>query len=362
MEFKYISSKKDIKRFLNFNRVVYLGNPYYRDSMSEIIKMFLFAKTSYLQHGDVLPFIIEEQGNMLLRAAFIIDRKLPGALMVSFFEALPGVQSAVDLMLSLATALACKKGLNKIILGLDAHLNYGVGFLAFHFDQTPCFGFGYTPGYYLDYFRNFKEHSFSSILVDISKFCFDNEKPVLERIKRKGFSFRPADFSNLDREIAIFTALNNVCYKNHLWWSERTFFEDKELLYPFRWFIKEENLIIAEKNGEPIGLLLWYPDFNRLVAPGKGLGLTTLLKNRLGGAKDIDRFKIANVVVLPEYQGTGIVLGLFAELYGCVQGRYQFCEGGWIDNNNYKSKAFGIRWQDMGCTEYKQYKAFEVLL
>jgi hypothetical protein len=361
MEFKYIINKNDLRRFIDFGQIVYKDNLYYRDSMSDIIKMFLYGKTSYLQHGDVLPFIIEERGEILLRAAFVIDQKLPGTLMVSFFEALPGIEDAVGLMLDQGKELASTKGLQKIIIGLDAHLNYGVGFLASHFDQTPCFGFSYTLDYYLDYFRNLKEYNFTSILADVNQFNLDKEQRILERIKNKGFSFRLADFKKLEREIGIFTSLNNVSFQNHLWWSERTFLEDKELLFPFRWFIKEENLIIAEKDGEPIGLLLWYPDFNQLIAPGHGLGLTTLLK-RLGGAKGIDKFKIADLVIKPEYQGMGVVLGLFEILYSCVKDKYKYFEAGWIEENNYRSKAFGIRWQDMGLKEYKKYKAFEVLL
>jgi hypothetical protein len=327
--------------------------------MSDILKMFLYNKTSYLEHGKIIPFFIEEQDRILLRAAFVIDKKLPDTLMISFFEALPGVQKAVNLMLNQAKTMARKRKIKKIIIGLDAHLNYGVGFLASHFDQTACFGFGYTPSYYLDYFKDLKEHNFTSILADLNKFNLDNEQEILKRINNKGVSFRPADFQKLEREIAIFTYLNNVCFRNHLWWSERTFLEDKELLYPFRWFIKEENLIIAEKNGEPLGLLLWYPDFNQLIAPGKGLGLTTLLKNRLGWAAGIDKFKLANLVVKPEYQGSGLVLGLIATLYDCVKDKYNYCEAGWIEENNYQSKSLGIRWQDIGFQEYKQYRAFE---
>ncbi len=362
MEFNYVSNPKDIKRFINFNRVVYQGNPFYRDSMSDIVKMFLLNKTSYLQHGDVLPFIIEEKGKILVRAAFFIDRKLPGVLMVSFFEALPGVQAAVDLMLSRAKSLASGKGLSRIVIGLDAHLNYGVGFLASHFDDTPCFGFGYTPEYYLDYFKECREYGFTSILVELSKFNLEREALILKRLTRKGFKFRQADFRELEREIGIFTEINNACYQEHLWWSERTFQEDKELLFPFRWFIRPENLIIAEKDGRPVGLMLWYPDFNRLVPAGKGLGLGALIKNRWGGAKDIDRVKLADLVVLPEFRASGVVLGLLAEFYRSIQDRYEYCEAGWIEGNNYRSRAFGLRWQDLGCSEYKEYKAFEVVL
>ena len=361
MEFNYVETRKQKQRFLEFSHLVYKGNPFYRDSMSEIVKLFLDKKTAFLNHSEILPFVIEEAGRILLRAAFIIDHKLKNTLMISFFEARENVQDAVNLMLDKGKQLARARGLQKIIVGLDAHLNYGVGFLASHYEQPPCFGLGYTPKYYLDYFQGLKEFQFTSILVDIDRFNFDQEGSILKRLKNRGFNFRPADFKQLDREIGIFTYLNNLGYQGHLWWAERTFAEDKELLYPFRWFIRDKNLIIAEKAGEPIGLLFWYPDFNQLVSAGQSLGVTTLLKYKFRAGK-LDRFKIANIVIKPEYQGTGVILGLFDYLFHLVKDRYSYGLAGWIAADNSQSRGFGSRWQALGCQEYIQYKAFELEL
>lgn len=361
MQLHYVTTQPEIKNFIKFGDSVYEGNHYYRDSMSDIVKMFLYRKTSYLRHAEACPFVVKDAGKTVLRACFIIDYKQKDMLMISFFEALENAREAVDLMLDRAITLARNKGLGKIVIGLDAHLNYGLGFLASHFDTAPCFGFSYTPRYYLDYFKGFKEYRFTSFLVDLKRFDLTGEQAILGRIKDHGYTFRPADFKQLDREINIYTRLNNLCFGDHLWWAERTFEEDRELLYPFRWFIKGENLIIAEKNGEPVGFMLWYPDFNRIITPGKGIGLTTLIRSKLGAGR-IDKFKLAEMGIRPEYQGTGVALGLFEQLSRSVRDRYRYCEAGWVEENNNKSRGFGMRWRRMGCEEYKQYKVFEVVL
>lgn len=360
MRLTYVSTKEDIRRFLSFSAHVYRDDPYYRDSMSDIIRMFLHGKTAYLNHADVFPFIIEDNSTIILRAAFIHDYKQKNILMVSFFEAAEKAQAAVDLMLSEGKTLARSKGLGRVVVGLDAHLNYGVGFLASHFDDVPCFGFGYTPRYYLDYFKGLKEHTFISYLTPTKSFDITREQKILDRIKNKGFTFRYADMKQLDREINIYTNLNNACFRDHLWWADRTFQEDRELLYPFRWFIRGENLILAEKAGEPVGFMLWYPDFNQLIPSGKTIGFTTLLKTKLAPFYKIDKIKIAEIGIKPEYQGTGVVLGLFEMLGDWAKDKYTYCEAGWVEENNTKSKGFGIRWEDIGCQEHKKYKAFEV--
>ncbi len=362
MILKFVSTHKEIKQYLNLTKLIYHDCIYYRDSMTDILKMFLYKKTVFSEHGEFSPFLIADQGKPVLRAAFIIDRNLADCLIIAFFEACEHQGPAVDLMLQKAKELAKARGLKKIICGLDAHLNYGVGFLASHFDVAPCFGLGYTPGYYLDYFRGMREINFTSIQVDVDKFDFAREEGLLKRIKQRDYTFRTADFSHLDREIAIFTSLNNLSYRGQKWWTERTFAEDKELLYPFRWFLSGENLIIAEKDGEPVGLLLWYPDFNQLVAPGQCLGISTLIKLKLGGGRRIDRFKIADIAVHPKFQGTGVILGLFERLQTLVKGRFNYGEGGWIAADNLLSRGFAGRWRDLGCQEYKQYKAFETEL
>lgn len=361
MELKYISSSKDIKKFINFSKEVYQNDPFYRDSMSAIERIFLTGKTSFLKHAEIYPFWVEEEKELLARAAYIIDYKQKDMLMISFFGAKPNAQPAVDLIIAEAKKIAAQKGLKRIVVGLDAHLNYGVGFLASQYLTVPTFGFSYNPGYYLDYFSSLKEYNFTSFLVDLSSFNMEREKVILERIKKKGFSFRFAQFSDLKRELEIYTYLNNLCFAEHLWWAERTVEEDRELFYPFRWFLKEENLIFAEKDGEPIGMMLWYPDFNQLLTAGKGLGLPALCKYKFGLGK-INKFKIAEIAINKKYQGSGAVLGLFELLYSVVKDKYEFCEAGWIEENNLKSRGLGIHWQDYGCKEYKKYKAYEVVL
>lgn len=362
MNFKYLANKQEFEQFIKFGNELYAGNPYYRDSMSDIVKMFLFHQTSYLKHAQIYPFILEQQGQIILRAAFIIDYKQKDLLMIAFFEARENAQDAVNCMLDKARELAGKHGLKRIAIGLDAHLNYGVGFLASHFDRVPCFGFGYSPEYYLTYFKGLQVYHFTSFLIDLAQFNLTGEQKILQKLLKKGFTYRLADFNFINREIEIYTRLNNLCFQRHLWWADRTFEEDRELLYPFRWFIKGENLIIAEKNGEPIAFLLWYPDFNQLIKPGKGIGLSTLLKAKLGIGGPINKFKIAEIGVKPEYQGTGAVLGLFETLFHQVKGKYQYCESGWVEENNMQSKGLGLRWQKFGCQEYKKYQAFEVTL
>ncbi|MGI6224974.1 MAG: hypothetical protein ACOYJ1_01835 [Peptococcales bacterium] len=361
MKLKYLKTKEDLDKFIDFAKEIYRNDPFYRDSMSSIVRMFLTGKTAYVEHAEIFPLWVEEDKEILARAAYVIDYKQKDMLMISFFEAKNNAQSAVDVIINEAESLGRKRGLKRIVIGLDAHLNYGLGFLTSHFDETPTFGLAYNPPYYPAFFTGLKVYNFTSFLTEVDSFNLEKEQTILNRIKKQGFTFRFAQLSQLDREIEIYTYLNNECFTNHLWWADRTIQEDRELFSPFRWFLKGENLIFAEKDGEPIGLMLWYPDFNQLLSPGESLGFKALIRYKLGLGK-IDRFKIAEIAITEKHQGSGAVLGFFELLYSVIKEKYKFCEAGWVLEENLNSRGLGLRWQDLGCREYKKYQAYEVLL
>jgi hypothetical protein len=262
---------------------VYAGNPCFRDSLSSILTIINNPKGAFARRTQQQALVVkDDQGTPLASALLLRAEKFPDKVQLSFFEALPDAHEAVEQLVEKAKSIARKWGANSLLVSMNGHVNYGLGFLADSFDETPCFGSAYTPAYYLDYFRSlgFTEHKLVSYCYPMSSFVRRQEKRLMERT-RKRFSFRKADFSRLKEEISIYTQLNNECFADQELYFHRYDDEDYELFHPFRWFLKEENLLIAEHGGEPVGFLLWYPDFNELIGPGQELGLQALLKYKI---------------------------------------------------------------------------------
>lgn len=351
-------TSKDAKRYINFCKSVYKADLNYRDSLTSLLKSILYKKSVFCKDTEIAPVLVtDESGGGLAACMFIVARKLPDTLQIAFFEAKPDCREAVDLLLETAVSRCREKGLGKIVIGLNGHVNYGLGILADHFTETPCFGNSYNPEYYVNYFKRegIRESILTSYLTDMNRFNLDKEQKLLQRI-HQNFTFRVADFQHLEREVGIYTALNNQCFTRHPFYFERTEEEDFELLSQFKLFIDGKNLLIAERDGEPVGFMLWYPDFNGLIPPGQEMGVGTYIKNKLF-ARRIKKFKIAEIGIVPEYQGSGVILGLFEKCMQLTKGRYEWCEAGWILDTNTRSKGFGVRWADM---EYKHYKVFEI--
>ncbi|MCP4699292.1 MAG: hypothetical protein GY862_20955 [Gammaproteobacteria bacterium] len=324
---------------------VYAGNPYFRDSLSSILTIINNPKGAFAKRTQQQAVIVKDENGALLASALLLHAEgLPDQAQLSFFEALPKAQDAVQALVDKASSIARQWGATSLLVSMNGHVNYGLGFLTDSFDEMPCFGSSYTPFYYIDYFRSlgFNEQQLVSYRYPMSSFVDQQEKRILERTKKR-FNFRKANFSRLQEEISIYTRLNNECFSDHSLYFHRYDDEDYELFHPFRWFLKEENLLIAEHGGTPVGFLLWYPDFNELIGPGQELGVQALLKYKVF-RRPIKRFKIVEIGVLPKFQGSSVILGLFHACFELTRHRFQECESGWIFSENSNSRNICCRW------------------
>ncbi|MDA3862571.1 MAG: GNAT family N-acetyltransferase [Deltaproteobacteria bacterium] len=280
------------------------------------------------------------------RFALIKDEKLNDYVQVAFFEADWGLENLSTAIKMKARQLFTEA--TKIVVGVCGHLNYAAGFLANKFREPPVFGLPYNPPYYLEYFQEMDERELVSFRFSNQQF-FDLRKqgklmPDIGKIR-----LRHLDKSNLKRDVEIYTKLNNQCFPEHPYWSDRTSEEDYELFHPFRWLLKEENLIIAEDQGRPVGFLLWYPDFNQLVEGGQELSISQVLKYHL--LNPVDTVRLTEIAVIPEYRRKGVVQAMVADMTDSLaRGNYKYTEGGFIFSENKASigitslllqKAFG---------------------
>jgi hypothetical protein len=181
----------------------------------------------------------------------------------------------------------------------------------------------------------------------------------------KGITVRKLNKRKLRQEIEIYTTLNNACFKAHPLWADRIAQEDYELFHPFRFLIKEENLLFAEKDGKAIGFFLWYPDFNQLLNGSQQLGFQQLLKYFF--ASPIDTFRFTEIAVLPEFKRSFAVQAMFWHAIPFIQkSGVKMGEGGFIFEENANSiamtKRFIERATGIKMEPYRHYALFETTL
>ena len=121
--------------------------------------------------------------------------------------------------------------------------------------------------------------------------------------------------------------------------------------------MKEDSLFFAFKGTEPVGFIMWYPDYNELAKPGELFGTKHFFKNKLKG-KNIKTAKVMEWGVLEEYRGCGLPVALTDCVYQTLKSNYNCSrvESSWILDENEDSNSIC---QAICDEKYKEYVVYE---
>lgn len=362
MILKEVHTKSDFRAFYKVPLEIYEPNSLYRTSEDDITQLLVEGPTAFHQHVTFHSYLILQEEVVVGRFSLIHDQKLPEYVQVSFFEAQPDLSGVSNLIVEKA-----RTGFphcTRIVFGLNGHLNYGAGILTSNFDEAPVFGLPYNKEYYQDYFADFRKIPMVSYRFPFEPFV-EYHKNMGDHPDFKGITVRKLNKKKLRQETEIYTSLNNTCFTAHPFWSERNVQEDFELFYPFRFLIKEENLLIAEKDGKPIGFFLWYPDFNQLLKGHQHLSFKHVLQYHF--ASPIDTFRFTEIAVLPEYKMSHAVQALIWHAIPYIRkSGVKYGEGGFIFEENTNSIAMTRRFLEratgLKMEPHRHYALFETTL
>ncbi len=323
---------------------IYRDDPAYRDNNAGLLDVVLKARGEFARGAAVTPVTVLDGGRPLASALLLCAERLPGTLQLGFFEAVAGRPDAVDRLVSEARRVAAAAGCTTIVAGMNGHVNNGLGILTGPFGTRASFGAAYNPPHYAD---ELARHATRSEALLIYRHAVNDFLQHIGeercRTAARRFPVRHGKFRDLPCEMAVYTDLNNRAFAQHPYYFPRTAAEDLELFRAFGPLLREENFLVAEHHGRPVGFLLWYPDFNEWVAPGKTVGIGAALRYCVLRRRPAC-LKLAEVGVLPRYQGTGVILALLHHCFTLARGRYREAETGWIHQDNALSQALNTRW------------------
>ncbi len=335
--------------FLRFHarlrHLVYADQPAWRDNFGALLRLITHPRSAFARGSDQWPLVVTDAAGEPAAAALLIRaHRQPTTLQLGFLEFRATPADALDRLLAAARLQARASGCTRLIAGCNGHVNNGLGLLAGPFGHTPSFGSASHPPHYVAQLARRAQHTDTlvSYLHDVDRFPMAADQHLCERVTRR-FRVRPADLRRLPDEMALYTTLNNEAFAGHPHYFERTVAEDLELFRAFGPLLRGENLLFVEQAGQAIGFLLWYPDFNEWVAPGRAVGLSAVLRYRLWGQRPA-RFKIAELGIRPGFRRSGAILALIADCFARVRGRYRWGESGWILEENALSRALNTRW------------------
>lgn len=352
-----VKSKKEQKKFIDFRKKVYKLNPLYVDNNLFMIKEVFAKKTSFINNKKIFVINIEDAEQVVCQGIIVYASDLKEYIQLCFFECLPNQEKAVKMLVDKAIEIGKNFRCERLVIGLNGHVNYGLGFLNSHFNTKNSFSASVNPEYYNQYFKNLKCEEINLNTYKIS--TIDNRisryKGIINKLN-KTYTFKFFDKKHFDYYAKIYTDLNNASFNKHRYYYKRNYKEDKEMLKELFLFIKEESLIFAFDGEKPVGFIMWYPDFNELVKQGDYFGAKHYLKN-LFFNKQIKKIKVMEYDILEEYRKVGLPIGLLNKIFDVIKDKkFTNLETSWILEENRDSNSVC----EAVCDEiYKRYVVYE---
>lgn len=340
-----LTDKAGKKKFLSFRRKLYAGDKNYVMTSEFVLTDLLYGRTDFARECYILPVAVTEEENILAESLFIFNAKLP-VLQIGFFEAKENVFGAVDLLLRAAKQKAVKLGAKEVVVGLNAHISYGVGILTDGFDFKNSFDSNYNKSYYKDYFRGMKSVSLST---------YRGTKTEAEKRFVKfdsSIHVRHADMKNFEAETEIMRSLcEKTIAKTYLYYrTEKGHFY--QLMRDLKPFLSGENLLFAENaEGEAIGFLFWHPDFNQMLKGGRNYSTAGIALAWLFNRKNIDTVKLNAIGTL----SVGATAALVTEFERLLGVRYTYVETNFVWDNNLPSTRINRRFFSEPHRKYEVY-------
>lgn len=248
----------------------------------EAMELITPGKNPFFEHADVQLFLAHRGGRLVGRISAHIDHQ---ALSMSPEQGMgPGTgnwglleaedEGAAQALIARAEQWLREKGMTRVLAPLSMSVWEEPGQLVMGHDHPPTVMMGYQPKRYQGYIEALGYQPAKSLLtyeLDVTK----EFPPLIQRIVSSGeknprIRVRKVDKSKFDQEAAIILDILNDAWSDN--WGFVPF-TDNEIAHAgkkFKPIVREDLIMVAEYDGEPVAFMMTLPDLNEALKPLKG--------------------------------------------------------------------------------------------
>ena len=364
-------SRRDLREFIELPFRLHSSSPQWVPPLRLERRLFHSRRmNAYFKHAGAQEFVARTTApptRVVGRVSAQIDGAYdaqhgPGTGMFGFLE-LEDDPEVMTALLGAARGWLGERGREHMIGPMDYTMNDECGVLIEGFEREPMIKQSWHPPYYQ---RRCEQAGLEKAIdlymweADIS----DRERirPVIfelaERSEQKhGIELRKMKRRQLRKEIEVFGEVYNAAWRDNWGFVPyspsdlRHYADELQLCFDRNWFM------LAQKDGETIGIAITVPDVNQVLKLMNGRLLPLGWWRFLRKATIIDRVRVGFLGVKPEYQHTGTAARFYVELFDMGNVTPQkWGEMGWILETN---RAMNRGMEAMGGRIVKRFRVYE---
>jgi GNAT superfamily N-acetyltransferase len=363
LQIEKVDGGSGLHEFVMFPWQVYKGDPYWVPPLINDTKKMLL-KHPFLQHGRCEYYLCRRDGEIRGRIAYVVndlhnETHEENIAFFGFFDCFDDPDVIAELF-AVVERRAIEDGFTALRGPANFSSNEEYGLLVDGFDSSPAVMMTYNPKRYIDHIEN---QGYSKA-KDLLAYYLDNPNPpdrvvrVAEKLAaRKGVVVRTANMKRFKEEVEKVKVVYNNAWEKNWGFVPMTEAEVDHMAAELKMFLKPELLILAEKEGEPIGFAMALPELNSALKHANGRLFPFGLLKLLWHARKVDMLRVLTLGLIPEYRRTGIDQLLYLRLF---QGAHKLNitrgEFSWILEDN---QAMRQALEKMDCKVYKTYRIYE---
>ncbi len=359
---------QDILRFLRVSYGIYEGDPHWVAPLLIERKAVLGNSNPFFQHTEMQLWVANRRGQDVGRVAGLIDRNhhlttQEETAFFGFFESVDDPEVSRRLF-ETVSGWARGKGFRRLLGPMNPSTNDECGLLIEGFDAPPVFMMTYNPRYYPRLIEGegfVKAKDLLAMHIDLASLPLDRLSRIAAKslMRNPGLELRPVRRRTLRADVEKIKLVYNSAWQHNWGFVPMTEAEVDFAAAQLRPLFMEGLSWLAEIEGEPIGLLLAFPDYNLALKPLRGRLLTPALLKVIPYWLGLRRPALARVLTLgvkEEYRGRGVEAALLIEALkvGFAKG-FTEAEASWILEDNLMMRRL---LEAVGGRSYKTYRLY----
>jgi len=372
VDVRAVSSNRDLREFIELPYRLHSTSRQWVPPLRLERRMFHSRRlNAYFKHAGAQEFLARTTSPGGQRVVGRISAQIdgaydaqhgPGTGMFGFLE-MEDDPAIARALLDAARAWLAERGRRHMIGPMDYTMNDECGLLIEGFEREPMIKQPWHPPHY----QGLCEVAGLTKAVDLWmwELVIDDREKILPIIfdlaeqceSKHGVRLRHMRRRDLAKEIEVFGEVYNAAWKRNWGFVPygasdlKHYAEELQLVFDKHWFM------LAEKDGETIGIAITVPDINQVLKKMNGRLLPLGWWYFLRRASIMDRVRVGFLGVKPEYQHTGTAARFYVEHFDVAKVRPQkWGEMGWILETN---RAMNRGMEAMGGRVVKRYRIYE---